>query len=79
MLAHHRDLVEPRDAGGRIDRQRSTMGVPQVVIVGRPNVGKSSMFNWLAGTKIALVSVGANRMRQPVTRWFLASAAKLGT
>ena len=31
------------------------MGVPQVVIVGRPNVGKSSVLNWLAGIRIAIV------------------------
>ncbi len=41
--------------------------VPQVVIVGRPNVGKSSIFNWLAGRRIAIVEDVAGVTRDRLT------------
>jgi GTPase len=49
------------------------MGVPQVVIVGRPNVGKSSIFNWIAGERLAVVDPTAG-----VTRDRLTYAVELG-
>ncbi len=42
--------------------------LPQVSIVGRPNVGKSSIFNWLVGRRLAIVDdmagVTRDRMKQ---------------
>ena len=43
------------------------MSVPQVVIVGRPNVGKSSIFNWLAGRRLSIVDDQAGVTRDRVT------------
>ncbi len=43
------------------------MGIPQVVIVGRPNVGKSSILNWLARKRLAIVDNTAGVTRDRVT------------
>ncbi len=43
------------------------MAIPQVVIVGRPNVGKSSLLNWLAGKRISIVDDKAGVTRDRVT------------
>jgi GTP-binding protein len=45
------------------------MSVPQVVIVGRPNVGKSSLLNWLAGRRISIVDDHAGVTRDRVTHF----------
>lgn len=44
------------------------MAVPKVVIVGRPNVGKSSLFNWLTGRMISVVDPTAGVTRDRVTQ-----------
>ncbi len=44
------------------------MSISQVAIVGRPNVGKSSVFNWLAGQRLAIVDHVAGVTRDRMTR-----------
>ncbi len=44
-----------------------SMSVPKVAIVGRPNVGKSSLLNWLAGKMISVVDPTAGVTRDRVT------------
>ena len=48
------------------------MKLPQVAIVGRPNVGKSSIFNWLVGRRLAIVDdvagVTRDRMIEVIER-----------
>jgi GTPase len=41
--------------------------LPKVVIAGRPNVGKSSIFNWLMGERIAIVDNQAGVTRDRLT------------
>ena len=43
------------------------MAIPQVVIVGRPNVGKSSVFNWLVGRRVAIVDPTSGVTRDRIT------------
>ncbi|HEY0985330.1 GTPase, partial [Schlesneria sp.] len=43
------------------------MSVPKVAIVGRPNVGKSSIMNWLAHKRVSVVDPMAGVTRDRVT------------
>jgi GTP-binding protein len=52
---------------GACEEVVTEMNLPVVAIVGRPNVGKSSLFNWLAGRRIAIVEPTAGVTRDRVS------------
>ncbi len=47
--------------------EKCTVPIPVVAIVGRPNVGKSSLFNWRARKRISIVDPTAGVTRDRVT------------
>jgi len=53
--------------GARMSARGEATELPRVVLVGRPNVGKSTLFNALAGSERALVSSTAGTTRDYLT------------
>src|SRR3954464_10527218 len=51
---------------GRRVSEEGVVTIPVAAIVGRPNVGKSSLFNWLAGRRISIVDPTAGVTRDRV-------------
>jgi tRNA modification GTPase len=66
-----RRLAKTQNDLDAISRQVTSRGVPadmvRVVLIGRPNAGKSSLFNALAGNQAALVSDHAGTTRDYLT------------
>ena len=65
FVQHQNDIIFLSKKINR--KQQAEMGIPKVAIVGRPNVGKSSLLNWVAGKLLSVVDPTAGVTRDRVT------------
>jgi tRNA modification GTPase len=52
-----------RDAAGRFDLARRLLHPPEVILAGKPNTGKSTLFNRLVGREVAITHARAGTTR----------------
>src|SRR5438477_10233639 len=65
-MVQYKEPIPARRRWGRPHRSPA-VPVPVVAIVARPNVGKSSLFNWLARRRIAIVDPTAGITRDRIS------------
>jgi polysaccharide pyruvyl transferase WcaK-like protein len=71
-LRRHDVIVVPGMGVLETDMPLSPFGFPYALFL-------LSLFGRLLGTKVAFISVGANAIQKPATRWFLSNAARLAS